>query len=360
METELNLFKEILDFDSTSGKELGLSQFLEKRLAQPLGGIAPAVQTWDIEGGGRNLLFGWGSPRVVFCTHIDTVPPYIPPRIDGETIWGRGSCDAKGQIMALYGACRAIAEGGGSDFALLLLSGEETGSFGAKAFAKTAFRAPYLIIGEPTENKMVSASKGTKAFGLTFEGEPFHSGYPQFGNSAVDAFCDFVSALRDIKFPSDPVLGETTWNIGRLASDNPQNVLSPLLTCRLYFRTTFASDTYVSELIPSLANSVFAEKGEASGLRSYGKSCITQPRGGQKIIVEALGGDAPANYLTLPGFGSAPAAFGSDAPHLSNFDQKIICGAGSIRFAHRDDEHITIKEIQEATELYVAMYKALI
>ena len=384
MPINLQLFLDILNFDSTSGSERELSHFLEKRLAEPIGGRCPGVQSWELEDGSCNLLFSWGTPKVVFCTHMDTVPPYIPPRVEGERIWGRGSCDAKGQLIALYTACRKLVEEGLDGFGLLLLSGEETGSWGAKAFAKVPFKAPYLIIGEPTENKMISASKGTKSFKISFEGKAFHSGYPQFGYSAVDAFVDFVEALRKIEFEKDPILGDTTWNIGRLISDNPQNVLSPELSCRLYFRTTFVTDDFVSKLIPSLAAgagpstgqtftasndktpvSATCQKPSPSAAQTFAISNSqnqNQPsiqRWQKALKVESIGGDAPANYFTLPGFETMPAAFGSDAPHLSNFEHRAICGPGSIRFAHRDDEHIDLPELQKAVEQYMAMFKAL-
>ena len=332
---DLQLFKDILGFDSTSGSERLLGDFLLRRLD------APSAEHWELEDGTMNILFSWGRPKVVFCTHMDTVPPYIAPRLEGSRMWGRGSCDAKGQIISMYTACCHLASQGYEGFALLLVSGEETGSWGAKAFAKVPFQAPYLIVGEPTENKMVSASKGTKSFRISFKGKPFHSGYPQYGYSAISAFVDFVEALRKVEFPIDPELGDTTWNIGELISDNPQNVLSPALSCRVYFRTTFASDAMVSELLPGWAG----KEGEPWR---------------EAMSVEAIGGDAPARYLTLPGFESAPAAFGSDAPHLTNFEHRAICGAGSIRHAHRSDEHIDLQDLEKATRQYVAMFKALI
>ena len=238
---DFNLFEDILGFDSTSGKERSLAEFLAKRIK------APSQESFEVGDGTINLLFSWGTPRVVFCTHMDTVPPYIAPKMGEERICGRGSCDAKGQIIALYTACCELAKAGHDGFGLLLLSGEETGSWGAKAFAKLPFKADLLVIGEPTENKMISASKGTKAYELVFRGEPFHSGYPQFGSSAVEKFVDFVNMLRTKQFPFDDTLGDTTYNIGKLISDNPQNILSPELRCRLYFRTTFASDGLVHE-----------------------------------------------------------------------------------------------------------------
>ena len=256
---DLEFFKELLSIDSTSGKERKVAEWLAERLPGMFPEAnRPALRVEEVGDGTLNLLLTWGEPRIVFCSHLDTVPPYIPPTfpegvflsepsLRDPVIKGRGSCDAKGQVFAMVEACKRLAEAGKTDFGMLLLAGEETGSWGAKAFAKTEFRAEYLVVGEPTDNCMVSASKGTKSFDLKFTGEPFHSGYPQYGVSAVNLFVDFVNALKAKDFGMDPVLGETTWNIGLLHSDNPQNILSPELTCRLYFRTTFVSDEAVCQ-----------------------------------------------------------------------------------------------------------------
>lgn len=322
----MELFREILSFDSTSGRERELGEWLAAHLE------APSVETFEVGDGTLNVLLRWGEPRVVFCSHMDTVPPYLPPVFEADRVCGRGTCDAKGQFYAMYRACRRLAEAGRSGFALLILSGEETGSWGAKTFAKTDFRAPLLVVGEPTDNCMVSASKGTKRFNLTFRGKPFHSGYPEHGVSAVELFVDFMNGLRAAGFPEDPLLGATTWNVGKLVSDNPQNILSPELGCRLYFRTTFASDAAVTAWMRSQA-------------------CDT-------LQVEEFGGDAPARYLTLPGFPQKTVAFGSDAPHLTNFRDKIICGPGSITVAHRDDEYLAFEDLEQAITNYVSIYES--
>ena len=365
-----NFFKELLCIDSTSGKERKVAEWLLTQLE------APVVEPMEVGDGTLNLFLKWGTPKVVFCTHRDTVPPYIAPGFPEEILsrghvhprtWvgegarckqvpegdevrsersssgenplricGRGSCDAKGQLFAMYMACKQLEAEACTDFGLLLLAGEETGSWGAKAFSKTHFEAPFLIVGEPTENKMVSASKGTKSYDLTFRGEAFHSGYPQYGVSAVDLFNEFYNKLKAKDFGEDPELGATTWNVGLLHSDNPQNILSPELTCRLYFRTTFVSDQAVQDWMQAMGDN---------------------PAGG--LTVAARGGDAPARYVTLPGFPSGPVAFGSDAPHLTGFGHKIICGPGTIRVAHRSDEQVLASELETAVKQYVNMYKAL-
>ena len=323
----MDLFRQILSFDSTSGSERELGQWLAEHLE------APFVETFEVGDGTLNVLLRWSeTPRVVYCSHMDTVPPYIPPTFTDDRVLGRGSCDATGQFYAMYRACQRLAAAGEKDFALLIVSGEETGSWGAKAFSKTGFTAPLLVVGEPTDNCMVSASKGTKRFDLTFTGKAFHSGYPEHGLSAVELFVDFMNALHAAGFPDDPVLGPTTWNVGHLVSDNPQNILSPELTCRLYFRTTFASDAAVVAWMRAQAS--------------------------DRLRVEEIGGDAPARYFTLPGFPTKPVCFGSDAPHLTGFAQKIICGPGSITVAHRDDEFLSLSDFQQAINNYVKIYES--
>ena len=371
-------FKELLSIDSTSGKERKVAEWLAERLPGMFPEAnRPPLRVEEVGDGTLNLLLTWGAPKIVFCSHLDTVPPYMEPLFPegvflsepslrdpshgkpwappsyvaegshrfGEehpfqetTIKGRGSCDAKGQVFAMVTACQRLAEAGETNFGLLLLAGEETGSWGAKAFAKTAFKAEYLVVGEPTDNCMVSASKGTKSFDLKFTGIPFHSGYPQYGVSAVDLFMAFVNALKAKDFGLDPVLGETTWNIGLLHSDNPQNILSPELTCRLYFRTTFVSDEAVTAWMAEAPSVI-------PGLTG-------------KLAVTPRGGDTPARYWTVEGLPTKSVAFGSDAPHLKNFTHKAICGPGSITVAHRDDECVHIADLDTAVEQYVMLFNA--
>ena len=335
-----NFFEELLNYDSTSGKEWEVAEWLIRTLPDMFPpSHRPDVRADEVGDGTINLLFTWGEPKIVFCSHLDTVPPYIAPTVipgptgNLEEVRGRGACDAKGQVFSMITACQKLAEEGCSDFGLLLLAGEETGSWGAKAFAKTGFKAEYLVVGEPTDNCMVSASKGTKSFDLKFTGEAFHSGYPEQGVSAVDLFINFVNKLKAKDFGTDPELGETTWNVGLLHSDNPQNILSPELTCRLYFRTTTVSDKAVAAWMEAAQD--------------------------ERLAVTARGGDTPAKYWTVEGLPSKSVAFGSDAPHLTHFKHKAICGPGSIAVAHRDDEFVLTADLQKAVEQYVTLYKAI-
>lgn len=319
---DYELYMEMLQCDSTTGKERALAEMLARRMQRP----DNTIEQMEVGDGTLNLLISWGTPRILFCTHLDTVPPYIPPTRSGDTYYGRGTCDAKGQIAAMWAACCARADRGERDFGLLLLSGEETGSWGAKAFAQCGRTYDHVIVGEPTENHWVRASKGTLSYRITCHGKACHSGYPELGHSAVN---DLVKLLHDIyhtELPDDPVLGATTVNFGELSSTNRQNILADTATVRVYWRTTFATHERIPALMQNLAF-------------RYGAT------------LEEFGGDTPMEQTPLGSSsekGSIVVAFGSDAPRLTNCTRKSLFGAGSIRVAHTDMEQVTVEELEAA------------
>lgn len=367
---DIDLLLEMLRIDSTSSRERNFAMWLAGRLRAP----GRRVETFEVGDGTLNLRVCWGEadPQVVFCTHLDTVPPYFAPEVrpvragdplpdgsraaaDDLLLTGRGTCDAKGQAFAMIQACLQLEAEGRSGFGLLLLAGEETGSFGAKAYAKMIPSGGHaVVVGEPTGGRMVSATKGTKAFEIVLRGRPCHSGYPGEGASAVDAFVDFVRALRAAGFPEDPLLGPTTWNIGRLRSDNPQNILSPEVAFRLYFRTTFVSEALVD---PAVRAALAAAGCGLSGSAPAGSGPSAK---GFTAEVKALGGDTPMHYWTAPGEATTVAAFGSDAPHLSGFVRRALCGPGSILVAHTDREYILLSQLEAAAGQYVRIREALV
>lgn len=343
---DTDLFLEMLSVDSTSSRERDYALELARRFAAP----GRRVETFEVGDGTLNLRVSWGEPKVFFCTHLDTVPPYIPPQMrpvtQGELLpdgtvaaaddllfTGRGTCDAKGQEFAMYQACLRLEAAGQTGFALLLLAGEETGSVGAKAYARDCGGGEAVVVGEPTGGRMVSASKGTKSFEVVLQGRPCHSGYPSEGESAVERFVSLVQALRGYDFPVDPVLGLTTWNIGRLRSDNPQNILSPEVRFRIYFRTTFSTDGQVAEVLGRLL---------APG-----------------DLLIPYGGDTPMHYWTAPGEPQTTVAFGSDAPQLPGFRRRALCGPGSILVAHTEHEYVLGSQLEAAAEQYIRIFHAL-
>ena len=150
----------------------------------------------------------------------------------------------------------------------------------------------------------------------------------------MDKFVDFVDRLRCVEFPFDPVLGKTTWNIGDLHSDNPQNILSPEIVFRLYFRTTFLTDEAVLAVLEGIS-----------------------PEG---TDVDALGGDTPLRYWSdADGIPCKSVSFGSDAPRLTGFERRAICGPGSILVAHTDREYVLLSDLEKAVDQYVRIFEKI-
>jgi acetylornithine deacetylase len=188
------------------------------------------------------------------------------------------------------------------------------------------------MVGEPTDNCLVSECKGTKAFTITLPGKPCHSGYPEKGVSAVERFVEFMNLLKIADFPKDRVLGDTTWNVGMLKSGNPRNILSPEITFDIYFRTTFATDDLVHNKLLGIC--------------------------GAGAVIRAFGGDSPMCFFSdVEGIPVKTASFGSDAPHLAGFRRKAVCGPGSILTAHTPDEHVLLSDLEKAVEQDIAIYK---
>jgi acetylornithine deacetylase len=325
----LEFLKNILAIDSTSGKENEVVDFIKKNLRYK----NATTEVQNTPNGFKNLFFKWGKPKIVFCTHLDTVPPYFPPKQNKQIISGRGSVDAKGQIAVMAEVCHELEQENQTDFGLLLVAGEEAGSYGAKAANKLIKGVKYTIIGEPTENKLIKASKGTMHFKITMKGKAAHSGYPKHGDSAIMRFHGFVKQLEKIKFPKDKILGDTNYNLAALHAHNAHNVIPDEVTFRLFFRTTFKSHPVIFEKLKKLCDA--------------------------KTNIEFIDENVPIEFHTISGFKTDVVAFCSDAQSLTNLGNPLLYGPGSILVAHTKDEKIKISELKIAVQNLKKIYYKL-
>jgi acetylornithine deacetylase len=279
---------------------------------------------------GRDNLYAYDSPpEVVFSTHVDTVPPYLPLREDEHTLHGRGVCDAKGIAAAMIAAAMRMRERGERRIGLLFLVGEEDGSDGARAAADLGPRGRYLVNGEPTENRLAVGQKGSLRVTLAATGRAAHSGYPEEGVSATDALLDTLERTRRIPLPTDPVLGPGTLNVGMLRGGVAPNVIPAQAAAELLFRTVAPTAELRHAIEAALAPGV-------------------QARFGLEIPFHK-GGVVP------PGWQSTIVSFTSDLPFLAPWGEGYQLGPGTIRVAHTDAEHIRKDDLLRGVELYVRL-----
>lgn len=329
------LTRALIDIDSTTGREREVGDFLFRYLEEVAGRTGGAVERMAVQEGRFNVLAVWGEPVVVLSTHMDTVPPFFPSSEDGEHIRGRGACDTKGGIASMIQAIEELLAEGLRGFGLLLVVGEETDSAGAQVANRYPRGSRWLVNGEPTENRLALGSKGMIYMALEAQGRAAHSAYPELGDSAIDKLLDVLGRLKAVPLPTDPVLGETTLNVGTLSGGRASNVVADHARAEVTLRTV--GDT--SELRRKLAAAVHAVPGVH----------IAEIR------------ETPALHLgSVPGFETSIVKYTTDIPRLSAWGEPFLLGPGSIHVAHTPEERVAKRDLIEAVHLYKEMVRRLL
>ena len=164
------------------------------------------------------------------------MPPFFPSRIEGDRLYGRGSCDAKGILAAQVGAVEQLRRAGETRVGLLFVVGEERGSDGAKTANESANGCRFLVDGEPTESRLGLATRGMLRLKLKAKGRAAHSSFPDLGESAIDKLLDVLVELRSVNLPSDALLGATHYTVGLISGGVAPNVVSPSAEAEVMFR----------------------------------------------------------------------------------------------------------------------------
>ena len=318
----VELTARLMEIDSTSGREGALVDWLENYLS----GVDWSVRRIPVNAGRDDLLAtANGDPQVTLSTHLDTVPPFIPPKLNGDRLWGRGACDAKGIAASMILAAERLRQER-VPVALLFVVGEEVTHDGAEAANRVATTSKVLINGEPTESTLAVGTKGAMRFTLRTRGQAAHSAYPHLGRSAISELVQLLGEVDLLDLPRDDQLGDTTINIGLISGGIADNVMAPAAEARLMARLVTPSTALAALLADWVGDRAELEIG---------------------ITVEL------ARLGTLPGFPTSVAAFATDIPKLTNWGKPYLFGPGSIHVAHRDDEHIRLGELRGAVDAYV-------
>ncbi|MGH7703591.1 MAG: M20/M25/M40 family metallo-hydrolase [Gemmatimonadales bacterium] len=325
----IELTRALVALESPTGAEGPVTDLLESILRQ----AGYRVTRQPVTPGRDNLYAYREPPELVFSTHLDCVPPYVPLREDEETLFGRGSCDAKGIAAAMIAASERLAHLGEGRIGLLFLVGEENGSDGSQAARALEPKGRFLINGEPTENRLAIGQKGSLRLDLQARGRAAHSAYPHDGESAIEALLDTLERIRRLPLPSDPLLGNSTVNIGLLSGGVAPNVIAPFASAQILFRTVAPTGSLKEAVKAALAPGVTV-----------------------RTAVELPSHQAPAPA----GWDTTVVSFASDLPLLSDWGVGYQMGPGSIRVAHTGDECIAKAELLKGVELYVKLARQLL
>ncbi len=341
---EIALTRQLVDIESVSGNEAAVGEFLFRELCR----LGYQTKKMDVEGDRFNVYATSPEqprPAVVFSTHMDTVPPFIRSSEDATRIYGRGSCDAKGIIAAQIAAAERL-RAQGLYVGVLFVVGEERDSLGAQVANEYAANEQssnlsstpqshgwkYLINGEPTDNRLALASKGTLRVEVSASGRMAHSAYPELGESAIDKLIESLARFRAMPLPSDPEIGPCTLNIGLIEGGRAPNVIPDYAHADLLYRLIGPSQDLRRQIVATAGDQVKVEFPlELPFLR----------------------------LRTVDGLPTMIAAFTTDIPKLTNWGEPLLIGPGSIHVAHTDGEFIEKKQLADAIDLYCAIAKKL-
>jgi acetylornithine deacetylase len=321
----LELTRALVALNTPTGLEAAATDLLDDTLRH----AGYRVIRQPVAAGRDNLYAFREAPAVVFSTHLDTVPPFVPLSEDGESIHGRGTCDAKGLAAAMVAAAERLAGQGERRIGLLFLVGEENGSDGARIAGELGPKGRYLINGEPTENRLSVGQKGSLRVDLAATGRAAHSAYPDEGVSAIAALLDTIERIRRMPLPADPLLGPSTLNLGLISGGVAPNVIPPAASAQLLIRTVEPTDSLKQSIRAVLAQDVTVQ-----------------------FPVELpfhKGGRAPAGWETTV------VSYASDLPFLSAWGECYQLGPGTIRVAHTSREHIRKADLLRGVELYTRL-----
>lgn len=334
----LDWFVGLLAAESPSNAEGAALDYFESTAS-----IWPQSITWqrqEVAPGCFNLLGNFDKhPRTVLCSHIDTVQPYLAPRVVDGVVWGRGSCDAKGQIFTMLLLAQRLQQEAPellANIGFLIVVGEELDSGGAKAANALVKGVKDLVVLEPTSNCLITAAKGGLKVNVSIKGQTAHSGYPFKGVDAIQLWAQFNQQLLACAWDEDPLLGATTFNWGKLSSDNLDNVVPDLVTAQLNWRTTFTSAGKIRPWLETLR--------------------AKQPWLQLSFQPERL----PFKFKTVSGFKVDTVAFGCDAPYLDQAENALMYGPGDIQVAHSLVEHLDLSEAEAASQDLARLIRQLI
>lgn len=330
--------RQLCEIESTTYHEGLVGDFLADFLAARGWAVekTPVEQPKENAGGGPrwNVYAGIAGqiPHLVFSTHMDTVPPYIPFSEDAEFMYGRGVSDAKGIIAAQIAAAEVLRTAG-FRIGLLFVSGEERDSAGARAANLTPKGSRFLINGEPTDNRIALASKGALRAAFKSTGKMAHSAYPELGESAIHKLVGVLARLLAMPLPELEGIGPSTINIGQIHGGHAPNVIADQAEAQVLVRTVTDS----------------AEV----------RAALKEIAGDQAEVEFTL--DTPFVRLhAIEGMPTMVAKFSTDIPQLSNWGEPLLLGPGSIHVAHTPFEKLAKKELLEAVELYIKVAKQLL
>jgi acetylornithine deacetylase/succinyl-diaminopimelate desuccinylase-like protein len=267
-------------------------------------------------------------------------------------MYGRGACDTKGSVAAMFTALLAVAQGRQrpleTEILFVGLIDEEASQAGSRALASSGLKADLAIVGEPTCCRVITAHKGDLWLTLTTHGKAAHGACPQLGRNAVHRMARVVDYLEteyagQLRRRSHPLLGSPTINVGAIKGGTQPNIVPDRCQIKIDRR-----------LIPG-ETEVTVRREIHALLRRHGLSAeIADSKGVPCVPLETDAGLPLVRQLMRAAGCRQPAGvhFFCDASILAASGiPSVVFGPGNLAQAHTSDEWVATAELDRATAI---------
>ncbi|TDF94784.1 M20 family metallopeptidase [Paenibacillus piri] len=330
------------------------------------------VERQTVEPGKDNVIvtldFGPG-PCLVFNTHMDvndpagqiwSHPPF-QPRLEGGRLYGVGSCDAKGSLVAMLAALEKVADrpaGLRGKLVLTAVMGEEAGGIGSLHLVQQGLKADGAVVGEPTGLEVAIAHKGTYMRKLRFRGKAAHSGRPELGINAIVHAARFIVEYdklnESLSQHAHPQLGPASSAVTIIKGGTRQNTI-PNQTEMIIDRRLIPGQTH-EDADRELETILTALKKEIPELEIDPVEIVVATIPSETREAETIVGVALEAAGHVTGIPQQPQGFkaGCDMSKLVTIAgiPTVVLGPGNLEQAHAPDEFVDISQVEQAVLIY--------
>ena len=367
----LQLTKQLVAFVSPSHvSNVEVSNFIADRL-RILGFDLEMVEYQDDRGVSKLNVVGRKGPNndnndqpglAYFC-HSDVVPAetwtgpgeaFVATEHEGR-LYGRGSCDMKGSAACMMTAVERLQDETLQAPLYFVCNADEEVSYGgakqlvakSQIYRDMVQRQTRALIGEPTELSVVNGHKGICKLVIVSHGEAAHSATRAGRNANVE----MIPFLQDLKAIYDVTENDTNWqnadfdpptlslNIGLNDHNHAINVKSAQSICTVFFRP-----------LPNVDDSPLIERISQAAVQ-HGLE-FTMPSRCDAVWTSVDNSFVRESLEIAAEDTAKTVCYGTDGGELTELENKIVCGPGSIEQAHKSDEWIDLKQLDAGTDLY--------
>lgn len=347
------------------GDELEAARFC----AEQMKAIGLETVVDEFAPGRANFIAYAGNKRdigIVFNGHLDVVPadgewkacePFSGLERDGM-IWGRGSADMKSGCAAAMAAVKALVESGAElqrGVCLCFVADEERVNKGAKRLqATTSLSGDACVVCEPTRLQVHYGHRGYTSYFVRTQGKPCHASVPSNGENAIYKMAKVIGILEEyadrLAEYDDPLLGRISLSVGMIRGGVALNVVPPSCEIEVEIRPyphmdasqlqkemqEMLGDLATVEVRSNLRGSIIALDSELVRTACAQVEKTTK----NKAVVARFPACSEASFFSI----------GYKIP-------TILLGPGDIGCAHKPDERVSVREIEQAVDIYLGLMK---